>query len=970
MSFSFGQTKEDVSKITANYDFKKMDEMKEHFEKLDAQQREKAFELAKINNWPTEIISKDGSTKVLVNVTDDGHPIYLTDWNVNAGISSRANQLHNGGAMGLNLEGQNMQMRIWEINRVRLTHTLFGGRVTNGDTGGSQSDHASHVTGTILAAQNATNTTKGMAPQATAKTFNYTNDEAEALAEAQAGMLLSNHSYGVPLTDGTNFMPAWYVGAYSTESAGWDDVANAAPYYLMVVAAGNDGSDNTSNSNPIKSGYDKLMNQATSKNNLVVASCADASVDANGNLTAALSISSFSNQGPTDDYRIKPDITGNGAGLTSCISTSDTATASFSGTSMASPNVAGTLLLVQQHHNNVNSQFMKAATLKGLACHTADDGGLIGPDPKFGWGLINAKKMVQTINNNQLTSLIEERTLSNNTSYQFTVKSDGVNPLIASISWTDPTGNYVNSSVPPNTTTPVLVNDLDIRITRNSTTSYPWKLGSAATDFQAIRTGDNNVDNIEVIKIDAPVAGDYTVTISHKGNLVNNNQDYSLIITGITSNAGLISTSSDLIKCNTDTAVYTFKYKQNGAGTANFNATGLPPGAVATFSPTTMSANGDVTLTISNLTNALNQEYTININTVFGSETKSTTKQLYIYRNDFQNVTINNPVNNSISQATNLIFNWNTNTNAESYTFQLSTASDFSTLLGNVNTTTNSLSVTDLANNTQYYWRVISNNRCGTQASNLATVFTFKTGTLSCGNIFSPSAANLTAAIISATNATSLSIPISVTGGLIIGDINFNLSINHTYPQDLTVYLEGPAAIGSPRVYLLVNPCAGVDNISNFTLDDSASAYVCSPTAPALSGSGRPYQLLSNFSNLPADGVWILNVTDGFAGDGGQVTAATISICNTLPSTLGVENEIFESVSVYPNPTNGLLNIDLGELKHNDLKVTVFDLQGRMIKSTNISNNTTIDLSSYEKGVYLVTLENDQYKTTKKIILQ
>ena len=40
---------------------------------------------------------------------------------------------------------------------------------------------------------------------------------------------------------------------------------------------------------------------------------------------------------------------------------------------MASPNVAGSLLLLQEHYNNLNGEFMKSATLKGLACHTATD---------------------------------------------------------------------------------------------------------------------------------------------------------------------------------------------------------------------------------------------------------------------------------------------------------------------------------------------------------------------------------------------------------------------------------------------------------------------------------------------------------------------------------------------------------------------------------------------------------------------
>lgn len=74
----------------------------------------------------------------------------------------------------------------------------------------------------------------------------------------------------------------------------------------------------------------------------------------------------------------------------------DTAT----GTSMASPSVAGTLLLVQQHYNNLKSNFMKSATLKGLVCHTAlDDSNLAGPDPIFGWGLLDAREAANLITN-------------------------------------------------------------------------------------------------------------------------------------------------------------------------------------------------------------------------------------------------------------------------------------------------------------------------------------------------------------------------------------------------------------------------------------------------------------------------------------------------------------------------------------------------------------------------------------------
>ena len=125
-----------------------------------------------------------------------------------------------------------------------------------------------------------------------------------------------------------------------------------------------------------------------------VANGLDASIDNDGNLNSG-GRNSSSSEGPADDLRIKPDIMGNGTGLYSTYESADAVYSTISGTSMASPNVAGTLLLLQQHYKNVTNNFMKAATLKGLACHTADDAGNIGPDPVFGWGLLNAKKAAE-----------------------------------------------------------------------------------------------------------------------------------------------------------------------------------------------------------------------------------------------------------------------------------------------------------------------------------------------------------------------------------------------------------------------------------------------------------------------------------------------------------------------------------------------------------------------------------------------
>jgi len=320
-------------------------------------------------------------------------------------------------------------------------------------------------------------------------------------------------------------VPDYYFGAYITDSRDWDNLLFNAPYYLMVVAAGNDGNTNY-NGAPLagNSAYDKLTGHATSKNNLVVANANDANVDANGNLIS-VSINSSSSEGPTDDYRIKPDITGNGTSVYSTYETSNTAYGTITGTSMASPNVAGSLLLLQQHYNNLNSEFMRSATLKGLVLHTADDAGSAGPDAIFGWGLLNAKKAAETISANGNGSIIQELTLTSGQTYQFTVDSDGANELRASICWTDRPGTATTQT---NSNTPVLVNDLDLRITKGSTTYLPWKLTGITTNGKA----DNNVDPFERVEVSG-ASGAYTVTVSHKGSLTGGSQNYSLIITGV-----------------------------------------------------------------------------------------------------------------------------------------------------------------------------------------------------------------------------------------------------------------------------------------------------------------------------------------------------------------------------------------------------------------------------------------------------
>ncbi|WP_169630215.1 S8 family serine peptidase [Flavobacterium humi] len=962
----FAQTKEDAKKITENYDLKKIKALKEFYLKKGELDKKNAIEKAKINNWPITLKGENGNFMELMKLTPDGFPLYYSTENANAAKSTRANHLNTGGSLGLTLNGQGLVARVWDGGTVRRTHNLLTGRVTTVDdaTGTIYVAHSTHVTGTMIAS-NASPVTKGMAWQAEARTFNWTNDSAEALDEVQGGMLISNHSYGVPIISATNVpLSPWYIGTYSAESYEWDQVAYSAPYYLMVASAGNNGMDD--NTDPAAFGYDKLTGNKVSKNNLVVANALDASVDVNGNLTAPVEINLSSSQGPADDRRIKPDITGNGTDVISCNSTTNTATISMTGTSMASPNVAGTLMLLQQHYKNLTNNFMRAATLKGLACHTADEAGNIGPDAIYGWGLLNAKKAAQTLTNNGLTSWVSEEVLNQGQTYTMTVKSDGVNPLMASITWTDVPGTINAGERPINDATPALVNDLDIRVTRNATTYFPWKLDTDVT-AEAIRTGDNNVDNVEQVKIDAPVAGDYTITITHKGTLQGGTkQNYALVVTGITSNFAINSTSSDLTLCANQNAVYTFAYKQTGVGTTNFSAAGLPAGATAVFSPTSLNTNGNVTMTISGLSGIAPGEYNVGILGNNGTETETRYRVLRVYNGTFQPTALNTPANGQTGVSTSVILKWNADANAESYNVQVATDSNFTNIIANATQPENTFQLTGLTQSTRYYWRVTPSNRCGNGVAASATVRNFQTGVLTCG--FNFTATNFSNATIATTANAEATVPVTVTGGLTIGDINVNVNITHTYIQDMTIYLQGPAAIGSPIVYLFEEACGDNDNI-NCVVDDEGSAPACSGN-PAISGNVTPSQPLSSLNGLVADGIWTLHVEDPYNGDGGVVNGFGLSICKVTAS-LGVgENEI-AGLKIYPNPTKGILNIDLGDtLEESVTTLSFHDIQGRQIFTKKINATTgEVNIDYLQNGVYMLTVENGNKKATKKIVL-
>ncbi|MFC0602921.1 S8 family serine peptidase [Winogradskyella pulchriflava] len=531
---------------------------KELFNELKQQENERLERVNTflLNNPNIKKSLSDGNHIEYIYDVIDGKPIYRSTYNLSAGRATKINHLQVGGSLGLNLDGSGVTVGVWDGGPAQASHPEFanstdtGSRVTiidnaivDGDSG-SFSFHATHVSGTI-GAKGVSASALGMAPNVNIKSYNWSNDETEMISAVNAAtdpIIISNHSYGVPIVNNNgDYLDAWWMGAYTQDARDIDNIARNNPKYLIVASAGNSGT--TSYSGGLYAGYDKLTTDKNAKNSLVIAN-ANPTVSEqpifSGNYEITnLVINSGSSQGPTDDLRIKPDLAADGTNLTSSIPTD--AYATYSGTSMSAPNTSGSLVLLQQYYHQLHGVYMNSSTLKGLVCHTAiDDINVVGPDPKFGWGFLNAKASAETILEDQNSqSVIDELTLDEGGTYTFTFSAQAGEKLKATICWTDMPGNIATNGV-ANDQTPRLVNDLDLRLEKDGTTFFPWKLDySASTGFSNSKA-DNSVDNIEVIEIDAPTAGSYTLTVTHKGTLQGNvggpfdpqSQDFSLIITG------------------------------------------------------------------------------------------------------------------------------------------------------------------------------------------------------------------------------------------------------------------------------------------------------------------------------------------------------------------------------------------------------------------------------------------------------
>lgn len=389
--------------------------------------------------------------------------------------------------------------------------------------------------------------------------------------------------------------------------------------------------------------------------------------------------------------------------------------------------------------------------------------------------------------------------------------------------------------------------------------------------------------------------------------------------------------------------------------------------------PQSQFSSGQTTgvLEISNLTSIPSGNYMLRLRAQLAGQTSSATVADTSLNLNIRSATLNppnlqGPEDGRQDLDAYVTLNWNTDANASSYSVELSTDQNFSSLTFSSTTADTQLTTPQLDSNTTYYWRVKAMNSCG--ESVFSTVRSFRTQITSC---HSYSTANLPRTI---TDATTLGpgvtlAEIFVQDNLSILDLEIEVDISHTWLEDLALVLIGP---NGQRVQLTNRIGENQDNYRR-TIFDQESDVAITSGEPPYTGRFRPIGDLSVFYNTDSGGTWILEITDNEPEDVGSLRTAELSICyNGVP-------ESNSDRDVFPDSTDNcplITNPDQADSDNNGVGnlCDLYDAQNLTIQKLDATcatnNNGEIRIQARAQFEYSARLEGISTNLTKALVDQ
>jgi PKD repeat protein len=206
----------------------------------------------------------------------------------------------------------------------------------------------------------------------------------------------------------------------------------------------------------------------------------------------------------------------------------------------------------------------------------------------------------------------------------------------------------------------------------------------------------------------------------------------------------------------------------------------------------------------------------------------------------------------------------------------------------------------------------------------------------------------------------------TTTGGTPPSSTSQNPSVTYSAAGTYTVTLVSTNSFGasspvSHTITVNANPSVPTITLSGNTLTSSSTTG----NQWYLNGvliSGATHQSYTTTANGP----YTVVVTNSF---GCKSTSIATNLTTTGISSFA-ENAI---LSIYPNPSNGIITISF-VAKSENLTVEVFNDLGQMVYIEKINDcpkdcNKIIDMNSFNKGIYLFRIVADGNIYTKKVLL-
>ncbi len=173
-------------------------------------------------------------------------------------------------------------------------------------------------------------------------------------------------------------------------------------------------------------------------------------------------------------------------------------------------------------------------------------------------------------------------------------------------------------------------------------------------------------------------------------------------------------------------------------------------------------------------------------------------------------------------------------------------------------------------------------------------------------------------------------------------------------------------AIGSPDMYL-----TKIDSLGNLLWAKSFGGIggAVYPLAVSISNSGSIYATGYFFKTVdfdPSTGIAAVSAPDNY-----NTFVLRLAQVAIYPPTLINEIVFSESsVSIYPNPTDGIINVELSMITEELSRISISNILGEeVLKMTKTSNKFTLNANNLTGGVYFISINCDGKTVTKKIII-